>query len=122
MLSVSISVLHLDFELLSIVQGSHLNDMTVRVHSLPPADQIVGETQDKIRYQLVRARTFYASTPTLADIPASEVPLNILVNDNVARFLHESQELKELIETEYARAAINATRGQLDDLCSNSSP
>lgn len=122
LLSVSTSVLHIDFELLSISQGSHLNNMTVRVHSLPPADKIVGKTQEKIRFQLISARTFYASTPTVADIPSSEVPLSILVKDNVARFLHESQELKELLETEYARAAINATRGQLGDLCSNSSP
>lgn len=118
LLSVSISALNLDFELLSISQGSDRHDMTVRVHSLPPADKIVGETQDKIRYQLIRARTFYTPTPTLADM----VPLSLLVKDNVARFLHESQELKELLETEYARAAINATRGQLGDLCSNSSP
>lgn len=118
LLSVSTSVLNVDFELLAIVPGSDKHDMTVRVHSLPPADKIVGETQDKIRYQLIRARTFYTPTSTLADM----VPLSILVKDNVARFLHESQELKELLETEYARASINATRGQLGDLCSNSSP
>lgn len=122
LLSVSISVLHIDFELLSIAQRSRMNDMNVIVHSLPPADKIVGETQEKIRFQLISARTFYAPTTTLADIPSSKIPLSILVKDNVTRFLHESQELKELLETEYARAAINATRGQLGDLCSNSSP
>lgn len=118
LLSVSISVLQIDFELLSIAQRSRLNYLTVSVHSLPPADKIVRETQDKIRYQLIRARTFYTPTQTLAAM----VPLSLLVKDNVARFLHESQELKELLETEYARASINATRGQLGDLCSNSSP
>lgn len=122
LLSVSTSVLHIDFELLSIAQSSRLNDMHVIVHSLPPADKIVGETQEKIRFQLISARTFYAPTTTLADIPSSKIPLSILVKDNVVRFLHESQELKELLETEYARASINATRGQLGDLCSNSSP
>ena len=117
LLSVSINVLHNDFELLTVVQGSDRHDMSLWLHSLPSADKIAGATQGEIRHELKKC---YAYTARLDKSPTPAIPLSTLTKDDVTRFLNEAMELRDLLETEYAKAAITATREQLDYLCSNS--